>query len=55
MGRQVERTCVARRCLADSERWRIVEQGGQSCSWLVRQQLVDQVTDCETQSSSVGK
>ena len=36
-------------------RWRIVEQGGQRCSWSVRQQLVDQVTDLTTQSSSLGK
>ena len=32
-----------------------VEWGGQSCSWLVRHQLVDQVTDQATQSSSTGK
>ena len=29
--------------------------GEQSCSWPVRQQLVDQVTDCTIQGSSSGK
>ena len=29
--------------------------GGQSCSWLARQQLVDRVIGLTTQSSSVGK
>ena len=33
----------ARWWLADPVKWRIVEWGGQGCSWLVRQQLVDPV------------
>ena len=46
---------MARRQLVDPARWWIMERDGQSCSWLVRQQLVDWMTDCPTQSSSVGK
>ena len=43
---------VARRRLVDPERWQIVELGGQSCSWPVRQ---DGVRDRATQSPSSGK
>ena len=46
-------TCRQR--LVDPTRWHIVEWGGQNYSWLARQQLVDPVTDCATQSSSSGK
>ena len=46
---------AARQRLVDPVRWWIVEQGGQSCSWPVRQQLVNRVIDPTTQSSSEGK
>ena len=40
MGSQAERT-HSKAPLADPARWQIVERGGQSCSGLARQQLVD--------------
>ena len=54
MGSGAERT-LARQQLVDPAKCWIVEQGGQSCSWPARQQLVDLVTDPTTQSSSAGK
>ena len=40
---QGRRGLAARQGLVVPTRWQIVEQGGQSCSWPVRQQLVDGV------------
>ena len=54
-GQLGRRGLAAKWWLADPERWWIVEQGGQSCSWPARQQLVDWATDHATQSSRVGK
>ena len=53
-GQLGQRGLMARQQLVDPAMWWIVEQGGQSCRWSVRQQLVDQVTDPKTQGSSAG-
>ena len=54
MGSRAMRTC-SKGAAGDLVRWWIVEQGGQSCSWVERQQLVHGVTDRATQGSSAGK
>ena len=54
-GQLEQRGLAATWQLVDPARWWIVEWGGQSCSWPVRQQLVDRVTDRTTQGSSAEK
>ena len=44
MGSRAMRTC-SKGAAGDLVRWWIVEQGGQTCSWLARQQLLDRVAD----------